>query len=510
MVSQLHTPEQAADWLRARVTGVLRTDSRQLQAGDGFVAWPGLQHDARRFVAQARAAGAAACLVEHQGWVDSIWADGLRGADDVASYAGLKPACGSIASVFYGQPSQALQLVAVTGTNGKTSISWWLAAALNRLGLAGLAPCAVAGTLGLGVPPALNDQGLTTAGPELLQRRLRGFVDEGVAAAVLEASSIGLAEHRLAGTALRVAVFSNFSQDHLDYHHSMEAYWQAKQALFDWPGLEAAVINMEDERGFALAERVRRRGLDVWTVSMGRPARLAARHTRPSARGMCFQIVENGLESQSCLLDAPVLGRHNVANLLAVLACMRALGVPLEQAVAACGDLPPVPGRMERIEMPGAPLAVVDYAHTPEALVQALAAVYPLAALREGRLWCVFGCGGGRDAGKRPLMAAAAARKADRLVLTSDNPRHEDPLAIIEAMRAGLDGVPPDRIAVQPDRGRAIAQALARAAPEDVVLIAGKGHEQTQEVAGRLLPFSDIQQARQALRVRLAAQGVKA
>ena len=493
----LHTPKEAARWLREHVRGQLQADSRRVGPGDGFIAWPGAATDGRRYVGAALAQGASACLVEQAG-VEAFGFD----QPEVATHAHLKAATGPIAAAYYEAPSEALNVVAITGTNGKTSTAWWLAWALSKAELPALAPCALVGTLGMGLPSALQATGMTTPDPVLLQRRFRAFVDAGVKSCAIEASSIGIVERRLDGTAIRVAVFTNFTQDHLDYHGSMQAYWQAKAELFDWPGLQAAVINIDDPRGAELVQRAEARGLDVWTVSCQGPARLRATDIGYGAHGLDW-VLREGERAES--LRTALVGEYNVANLMCVLGALRALGLDLAQAVAACTDLPPVPGRMERIDLARAPLAVIDYAHTPDAVDKALQALRPLSQKRAGRLWCVLGCGGNRDAAKRPLMAAAAERGADRVVLTSDNPRDEDPLAIIAAMRAGLQHE--GAVAVQPDRAEAIALALAQAAPEDVVLIAGKGHEDYQEVRGQRRAFSDQAEARRALARRGAAAG---
>lgn len=488
-----NTPAEAARWLRTRVTGCLQADSRLVRPGDGFIAWPGARTDARQFVGAALAQGAAACVVEQQG--SEPFAFGPQ--DAVISYTGLKAASGVIADAYYGSPSQQLAVVAITGTNGKTSCAWWAAAALSRLVSPELAPCALVGTLGVGVPPNLEVTGLTTPDPVLLQRSLRQFVDAGIKTCALEASSIGLAEQRLAGTAIRVAAFTNFTRDHLDYHGSLDAYWQAKLALFDWPGLQAAVINVDDEQGIQLADHARARRLDVWTISLAGEARLSATDLEQGERGLRWTLHEG---DRSVLVDTTAVGAYNAANLMTVIGVLRSLGVPLDAAVAACVDLPAVPGRMERIDVKGGPLAVVDYAHTPDALDKVLTALRPLAARRGGQLWCVFGCGGNRDRGKRPRMAAAAERGADHVLLTSDNPRDEDPQVIMDDMRAGL--ARPGSALLESDRAQAIKQAVALAAPADVVLIAGKGHENHQDIGGQQLPFSDQAQARAALDAR--------
>ncbi len=496
-MATLQTPQDAARWLHQRVHGALHTDSRRVEAGDGFIAWPGAATDGRRFVSAALQQGATACLVE-QGGAEAF------GFDDaaIATYGALKAASGPIAAAYYEQPSQALSVVAITGTNGKTSSSWWLAWALSKLKLPALSPSALVGTLGIGLPHALQATGLTTPDPVLLQQSLRAFVDGGVKSCVMEASSIGIAEHRLDGTAVRVAVFTNLTQDHLDYHGSMDAYWAAKAALFAWSGLQAAVINIDDPRGAQLAEHTRARGLDVWTVSLHQPARLQAQDVGYGARGLRWTLREG---AQELTLDTTLVGEYNVSNMLGVLAALRALGVPLANAVRVCTDLPPVPGRMERVAPAGgapAPLVVVDYAHTPDALEKALAALRPLAEQRGGQLCCVFGCGGNRDVGKRPLMGAAAEAGADRVVLTSDNPRLERPQAIIDDIARGLK--PGSAVHVESDRARAIHAAIVQADARDVVLIAGKGHEDYQDAGGVKTPFSDQTHARQALAARTA------
>jgi len=389
-------------------------------------------------------------------------------------------------------------VVATTGTNGKTSTAWWTAQALTLLGRR----CGVIGTLGIGQPPLGSDAGavahtgLTTPDPVTLHAAFRQFVDQGFAACALEASSIGLVEQRLNAARIDVALFTNLTRDHLDYHGSMEAYWQAKRALFSWPGLRAAVLNIDDEQGAQLAAELSGTGLDVWTVSLRQPARLAARDLRYVDGGLAFTLQEGALQAE---VKSVLVGEFNASNLLVVLGGLRALGIALPDAVRVCGSLTPVPGRLQRVSGGGVEV-VVDYAHTPDALAKVLQALRPLAAARNGRLWCVFGCGGNRDATKRPLMGAIAAAEADRVVITSDNPRDEVPDSILAQILAGVTGH--DEIDVIEDRRSAINHALRGAAPGDVVLLAGKGHEDYQEVAGEKRPFSDIEEARVALALR--------
>jgi UDP-N-acetylmuramyl-tripeptide synthetase len=331
----------------------------------------------------------------------------------------------------------------------------------------------------------------------LLQARLREFVTTGLTACAIEASSIGIVERRLDGTRIRVAIFTNFTQDHLDYHGSMDAYWQAKAELFRWPGLAAAVVNLDDAHGRSLAEALAAQSLDLWTFSTTQAARLRATDIVYENDGLAFTVQEGDVHAR---LGTALIGQYNVSNLLGVVATLRALSFELPAAVQACAGLLPVPGRMERLSAEGQPMVAIDYAHTPDALEQALRALRPLAERRGGRLWCVFGCGGDRDARKRPLMAAVVERQADHVVVTSDNPRHEQPETIIAQMLAGLTRAADAR--VQPDRARAIAETLMQADAHDVVLVAGKGHEDTQEIAGVKLPFSDRQHAEAALAAR--------
>src|SRR5574337_1015518 len=266
----LSSPAQASHWLRQRVRGTLQADSRQVGAGDGFIAWPGAATDGRRFVSAALAQGAAACLVE----ADGAEAFGFTG-DAIAAYRGLKAATGPIAAAYFEAPSERLAVLAVTGTNGKTSTAWWLARALSNSELTAKIPCGLIGTLGVGRPPRMVSSGMTTPDPVLLQRELRRFADQGLGACAIEASSIGLAERRLDGTRIRVALFTNLTQDHLDYHGTMQDYWLAKAELFRWPGLQVAVVNIDDAHGARLAESLRDGALDVWTLSCeGRGARL--------------------------------------------------------------------------------------------------------------------------------------------------------------------------------------------------------------------------------------------
>jgi UDP-N-acetylmuramyl-tripeptide synthetase len=508
------TPEQASQWLREHVTGVLRTDSRKVGQGDGFIAWPGAAADGRQYVQAALAAGAAACIVEGQGAASFGFTDAR-----IASYDQLKPATGLIAAHYYQQPSQQLDVVAITGTNGKTSTAWWVAQALNTLGYHPCTPvdqfgvnsksllkselleqysCGLVGTLGVGIPGKMVFNGNSTPDPVLLQAAFAHMVAVGAQACAIEATSIGLAEQRLAGVAIKVAVFTNFTQDHLDYHGSMQDYWQAKLALFDWPQLHSAVVNMDDAKGAEVVAHCAARGVQVLTVSQLRTdTRLWVQDIRYTDTGMQFVMREG---ADSAQVECTMVGDYNISNLLCVVGSLRSLEVPLSAACQAISQCTAVPGRMECIAQLNAPLVAVDYAHTPDALEKVLQAMRPMARARSGQLWCVFGCGGDRDTSKRPVMAAIAERNADKVVVTSDNPRSEAPEAIVAQIVAGLSAS--SRAQVQTDRASAIAHAVLQAGVHDVVVIAGKGHEDYQDIAGVKHPFSDIAQAQAALAQR--------
>lgn len=495
-MQRLENPSAAALWLKSRLTGALRSDSRQVRPGDGFIAWPGFATDGRRYVGAALDAGAAAVVVEQEG-ADAF---GFTADERVAALPGLKAATGAIADAWFGSPSEGLSIVATTGTNGKTSTAWWIAQMLSTLGQR----CGVIGTLGVGEPGAVEHTGLTTPDPITLHGTLRRLADQGFAACALEASSIGIVEHRLAALKIDVALFTNFTQDHLDYHGSMAAYWAAKRALFDWPGLKAASINIDDESGAALAQELAGGALDVWTVSLHGPARLRAEGLRYEGGGLVFEAVEGPARAT---VRSTLVGEFNANNLLVVIGGLRALGVPLADAARAAAQATSVPGRLQQVQ--GAGLAVVvDYAHTPDALEKVIAALRPLAAARNGRLWCVFGCGGNRDATKRPLMGAIAARGADHVVITSDNPRDEVPAHILAQILAGVTGH--DEVDVIEDRREAIHGAVREARAGDVILLAGKGHEDYQEIAGVKRPFSDLAEAEAALRERESREGAAA
>ena len=498
-MERLHDTATALQWLRSKAAASahLSVDSRQVKAGDVFIAWPGAAHDGRRFAGAALTQGAAACLMEEVGseaFAPSLTADDAR----VATLAGLKTSLGHLASQWYDQPSREMDVIAVTGTNGKTSTTWWLSQALGSAALSQPVKAGVMGTLGVGIAPQVQPTGLTTPDPVMLHRTLREFAQQGVKACAMEASSIGIEEERMAGLAIRVAVFTNFTQDHLDYHGSMAAYWQAKARLFTWPGLQAVVLNADASETQGLIAWLRP-GVEVWTYGLHQAARLQARSVNYTAQGMQFDVCEGG---ECVRLHTQAIGDFNVSNLLAVIGSLRALGHPLAQAVKASEGLLPVPGRLQCVGGHAQPLVCVDYAHTPDALEKVLQTLRPVASARSGRLWCVFGCGGNRDATKRPLMGAVAERHADCVMVTSDNPRDEDAKQIIcQILRGFMNSLAAE---VDVDRRSAIASVLSQAKTEDVVLLAGKGHEDYQDIAGVKSHFSDIEEASRALAQRIA------
>jgi len=475
----------------------LISDSRQVRPGDTFIAYRGAGSDGRRFIAQALAAGASAVLWEQEGFVwHEEWQVPNLGVPQ------LREQVGPIASAFYGEPSGKLWMVGVTGTNGKTSCSHWLAQSMSALGR----KTAVIGTLGNGflphpgplpqagegdavslretASPAMAEAVNTTPDPILLHGLLADYLKRGAQAVAMEVSSHGLAQGRVNGMKFDVAVLTNLSRDHLDYHGDMQAYAATKQTLFFWPGLKCAVLNQDDAFGAQLAVHLTGQKTQVMTYGFGK-GDVSGSNLQLGAEGVTFDVTAAG---ETVPLSAPVLGRFNAYNLLAALSVLLASGVALRDAVAALVQVQPVTGRMQQLGGGELPLVVVDYAHTPDALEKVLA------SLREqttGRLICVFGCGGNRDKGKRPLMGKAVADLADFAVVTSDNPRHENARGIIDDIVAGMTG----DYHVEKDRAAAIDQALRQAVKGDVVLIAGKGHETYQEIGNDKLPFNDVEVA---------------
>ncbi|OZI24384.1 MULTISPECIES: bifunctional UDP-N-acetylmuramoyl-L-alanyl-D-glutamate--2,6-diaminopimelate ligase MurE/UDP-N-acetylmuramoyl-tripeptide--D-alanyl-D-alanine ligase MurF [Bordetella] len=495
------TAADALAWLRSRVSGEahLRLDSREVNAGDVFVACPGGSADGRAYIEQALAQGAAAVLCQ------SPAPAGVAGDSRVLAVQALRPMLGELADDWYGRPSSQLSVVAITGTNGKTSCVQWIAQALSAAGK----PCGSIGTLGALLPDGSSLGGhLTTPDVLSVHRILAQMQAAGAQAVALEASSIGLDQGRLDGVRIAVAGFTNLTRDHLDYHGSMERYEQAKAGLFNWPGLAAAVINADDAAGDRLLRALPGERA-VGYSQQGMAVAFQARDLQATAHGQVFVLASPDGEAQ---IVTSLLGRHNISNLLLVAGVLYKLGAPLSQIAKALSATRPVDGRLQVVvpvplrastAASRGPLVVVDYSHTPDSLARALLALRPVADARGGRLVCLFGCGGERDAGKRPEMGRIAAELADKVTVSSDNPRGEDAEAIISQILAGVPAG--TRLHVDPDRARAILQSIWAADPDDVVLLAGKGHETYQEINGNRLPFDDREWARLALLLPQAA-----
>lgn len=497
------------DWLRSVAPSAqLSADSRNILAGDVFFAYPGDSADGRSYIGAAIQNQAAAILYDPK---DFHWDESW----DVPHLpvAGLKHNAGELANAFYRQPDAGMFVVAITGTNGKTSCSQWLAAALSE----GEQVSAAVGTLGTGVfrngqCPQFEATGYTTPDAVQLQRALAKMRDSGVSALAIEASSIGLEQGRLNGTHIDVALFTNLTQDHLDYHGDMATYEDAKNILFDWSGLRHAVINLDDPMGPRLMQRLAARAPMVavtgYTVSHKTCSDvpvLRASEIRSHALGTMFQ-----LDSPfgSVLVKTRLIGQFNVSNVLGVLGVLLAKGTPWKAAVEMLESLTSVVGRMQQLGGEEMPLVVIDYAHTPDALMKTLEALRPVAQQRGGKLWCVFGCGGERDSGKRAKMGFVS-QMADHVVLTSDNPRSENATEIIKQILSGMQAAAAGTGQPQliEDRAAAILRAVRQAAKRDVILLAGKGHEAYQEISGKKRPFLDADHAALALAARATMKG---
>ena len=463
----------------------ISTDSRRIEPGVAFAAYPGTHVDGRNFVPEAIARGASAVLWESEGFAwDRAW------QVPHLPIEGLQARLGAIADFIYGSPSQALWMIGVTGTNGKTSCAHWIGQALDACGRR----AAILGTLGNGLAGGLAPATHTTPDAPALHELLQQFKAAGATSVAMEVSSHGLDQGRVSGIKFDVALFTNLTRDHLDYHGTMAAYGQAKAKLFAWPGLRTAVINADDPFGQSLIDDARARGSRLLTYGLA-AADIAATDIAMARDGIALAVNTPWGKAE---FTSPMVGTFNAQNLLGVLGVLLASEVPLAAAAAALSRLQPPAGRMQRLGGGAQPLVIVDYAHTPDALEKVLTALRPAVSAAH-ELICVFGCGGDRDAGKRPEMGHIAARFADRVVVTSDNPRTEDPVAIANAVARGVRDEGNRRWAIEVDRSDAIRRAIAAAKPGDVVLIAGKGHETVQERDGVRTPFSDVAHATAAL-----------
>ncbi|MFP5392420.1 MAG: UDP-N-acetylmuramoyl-L-alanyl-D-glutamate--2,6-diaminopimelate ligase [Gammaproteobacteria bacterium] len=502
----------ARDWIQRTAPGAgLVSDSRRVKPGDVFFAYPGDAADGRNFIAKAVEQGAAAVLYDDANFEwNEAWSVPRLAVPD------LKRRAGPIAHAVLGRPDAGMFTVGVTGTNGKTSCAVWLGQAFARLG----ETAAVIGTLGVGLVRErgaleFDATGYTTPDAVLLASTLAKLRQASASTLAIEVSSIGLDQGRASGMHFDVAIFTNLTRDHLDYHGTMQSYEAAKRKLFEWPQLNTAVLNLDDPAGLRLVQHIKTLGADgaggpaligytlrdaaaqpdIDGVAMLRASQLKSRHAG----------TEFHLDSPhgSATVRTQLVGHFNISNTLAVLAALLAKGVPLRAALDAIEALQSAPGRMQQMGGQDAPMVVIDYAHTPDALEKTLEALHQVAQERGGQLWCVFGCGGDRDPGKRPQMGRIA-QIAEHVLVTSDNPRSEDPAGIIAQIVAGMDAAhPTSTLQAIEDRAAAILSAVKHAAKADVILLAGKGHEPYQEVKGRKIPFSDADHAALALAARV-------
>ena len=462
----------------AGVTSITN-DSRKVQPGSLFLAVAGEQFDGRQFIAQAVAAGAVAVVYEAKGASPQQW------EVDVPCVAveNLQAQQGRIAAEFYRFPSRHLTMIGVTGTNGKTSVTQFIAQAMAEH------PCGVIGTVGYGFLPQLQMGQLTTPDPVSLQSMLAELCEDGAMACAMEVSSHALVQGRVAAVEFDIAVFTQLSRDHLDYHGTMEAYGEAKAQLFASPGLRYGVINCDDPLGRTLIERHQQ---DYHIIPYSSQQQnycempgIYVTNCQALTHGFIVDVVTPWGSGQ---FTTQLLGRFNVDNLLATLGVLGAMEVPLVQALKAISRITTVPGRMQAFGGGKKPTVIVDYAHTPDALEKALTV---LRAHCQGKLWCIYGCGGDRDKGKRPQMGAIAEQFADQPIITNDNPRSEVPADIANDIQAGLAN--PAKTVVLLDREEAITYAVQSASPGDIVLVAGKGHEMTQTIGDRIQRFSDAE-----------------
>jgi UDP-N-acetylmuramoyl-L-alanyl-D-glutamate--2,6-diaminopimelate ligase len=492
----------------------LVTDSRAVERGDTFVACPGEKTDGRQFIAQAIAQGANAVIWEaqHFSWNEEWQIPNLAVSD-------LRHKAGWLADAVYGAPSEKLWMVGITGTNGKTSTCHWIAQAMSDAGKTS----ALIGTLGNGFAGALQPSPNTTPDAIRVHTLLADYLHDGAHTVAMEVSSHALAQGRVNGVRFDVALLTNLSRDHLDYHGDMERYAESKRKLFDWQHLKFAVLNLDDAFGAGLAEQ----------LCDGSPLPQAGQGANEALRGHSIpEVTGYGLTDAAILLaerlglrmvygnlaemsgqgmrldvhtswggaeiNSALVGRFNASNLLGALAVLLVSDISLADAVQSLSKVRPVAGRMQRLGAAGQPTVIVDYAHTPDALEKVLLALREVAVSSGGRLICVFGCGGDRDRGKRPMMGIVAERFSDHCIITSDNPRSENPRHIIAEVASGMTAKNHEIIV---NRAAAIERAIGLAQQHDTVLVAGKGHEDYQEVNGVKYPFSDAAVALQALEI---------
>ena len=463
-------------------------DSRNAQPGDVFIALKGTQTDGRKFIKNAFESGVAAVLVEAEDAGDNIE---IQNNTPVITISALRLHLGDIAAAFYGHPARHMKMFGITGTNGKTSCTHFLAQALQYFQI----PCGVMGTLGSGLFGSLGEPGLTTPDPITLHAELKDFINLGAKATAMEVSSHSIDQGRINGIAFEAGIFTNLTQDHLDYHGTMAAYEEVKKRFFTTYPVRHVVINADDAYGLAWLNEMNHPSLFAYGLQQrSLPETIPyiyAENIHLSLTGMRAHVVSPWGSGDLAL---PLVGKFNLSNTLAVLAVLCLQEIPFHDALQALSQLKAVPGRMQLLCGQHKPLVVVDYSHTPDSLQQALQA---LRFHTKGRLICVFGCGGNRDAVKRPLMAKIAEQLSDQVIVTNDNPRHEDPEIIAQQIISGFRY--PDRVEVILERSKAIEKSIQCAAENDCILIAGKGAEQYQQIGDVKHPFDDISYANNIL-----------
>lgn len=481
LAGMLSDPSILEDTLVAGIS----LDSRQIAAGYLFLSLSNDQTQRQTYLEQALASGASVVLYDLKHDLTSNEITALA-KQNIAAYAirNLAEKAGEIAARFYGHPSLALTIIAVTGTNGKTSVSQFIAQSLEALGL----PCGIVGTLGIGRVNALTSTGMTTPDPVTLQAVLADFCQQDINYAVIEASSHALQQGRLNSVTIDVAVLTNLSRDHLDYHKNMDDYAAAKAQLFNFSSVKTAVINSDDDFGQRLIDSLSATG-NMTVLTYGKQnenADFYAENDQTTQQGLQFDLV---YQNKAIAINSTLLGQFNIDNLLAMTASLSALAIPAKDIINVVGQCHSVDGRMQAYGSEQQTQLVVDFAHTPDALMQALTSLRSHVPT-SGQLWCVFGCGGDRDKGKRPEMGRCAEQYADNIVLTDDNPRTESPVAIVNDILSGIST--PEKIHIEHDRKKAISYAVSHAHSDDIVLVAGKGHEKYQQISGVKQPFSDV------------------
>lgn len=492
-LSQLLQSLAVVDAQHDRLLTGISMDSREVQSGSVFLSLAKTPTQRLKYLQQALKSGAEVVLMDSATAPD---ADEIKAVSAANAVLLRVPDLGEQASLlaarFYQQPSQAMTIIAVTGTNGKTSVSQFIAAIYQQLGVS----CGVMGTLGVGTAEQLHDTGMTTPDPVRVQAMLATMRDAGVEAVALEASSHALSQGRLNAVAVDIAVFTNLSHDHLDYHGTMQAYGEAKARLLRFPTLKAAVINVDDDFGRQLSASLENTVKPASYSLTERSAAFYAQDIDYQSDGMRFTFA---MHDKCEKVQTALFGRFNISNLLAAAGAVICAGGDSSRVIEALSACQPVTGRMQQVRPGSQPAVIVDYAHTPDALKQALT-VCREHKTAVAELWCVFGCGGDRDQGKRPLMGQIASALAERVVLTDDNPRHEQSEKIIEDIAMGCsDGA---EVVIRPSRREAIEFSILQAASQDLVLIAGKGHENYQQIGDQKMPFSDIEEASLALQKR--------